>query len=577
MRYFALATDYDGTIAHNGRVAGRTLDSLIRLRESGRKLLLVTGREMPDLMATFSELSAFDLVVAENGAMLYYPETQKSRVLCAPPIPEFVEELRRRGVKEMSVGESIVATWEPYETAVLESIRDLGLELQVIFNKGAVMVLPAGVNKATGLQIALQELKLSPHSVVGVGDAENDHSFLSLCEFSVAVSNAIPSLQERCDLVTAADHGDGVSELVEQILADDLAQFRDRLLRHRVLLGKGGPTEEEDVMLDPYGPSMLIAGSSGSGKSSLATGLLERLGKTGYQYCVIDPEGDYSTLEGAVALGSSQQPPNLDEVHKLLEEPQQNVVVNLAAVRFADRPGFFLNLLNKLQSLRAATGRPHWILVDEAHHVLPSGHDASVPTLPERMPQVAFITVEPQTVAPAALTSVDILIGVGTGLETTLGQFCQIIQEPCPDVRDITLESGEVLTWFVRRGEKPFRMRVVPGETERRRHNRKYAEGNLEESRSFFFRGPEDRLKLRAQNLITFLQLAEGVDEETWLHHLQQGDYSRWFREAIKDANLADEAEQVEQVTGISAEESRKRIRELVEQKYTLPAEGVEG
>src|SRR5205085_2848559 len=191
MRYLALATDYDGTLAHHGTVSDDTWAAVQRLRDSGRKVLLVTGRELEDLQRVCPRLDLFDLVVAENGALLYRPATRELRPLAEPPPEELLQELRRRGVGPVSVGHAIVATWEPHQAAVLGVIHDLGLELHVIFNKGAVMVLPTGVNKASGLGAALAELCLSPHNVVGVGDAENDHAFLALCECAVAVANAL--------------------------------------------------------------------------------------------------------------------------------------------------------------------------------------------------------------------------------------------------------------------------------------------------------------------------------------------------------------------------------------------------
>jgi hypothetical protein len=114
-------------------------------------------------------------------------------------------------------------------------------------------------------------------------------------------------------------------------------------------------------------------------------------------------------------------------------------------------------------------------------------------------------------------------------------------------------------------------MRILPGETQRRRHSRKYAEGDLGPDRSFYFRGPEGKLNLRAQNLITFLQMAEGVDDETWLYHLRKDEYSAWFREAIKDPQLADEAAAIESRPSPDAAESRAAIRALIERHYTLP------
>lgn len=176
MRYHVIATGHDGTLAHHGRVSETTLDSLRRLRESGRRIVLVTGRELEDLKRVFPEEQVFDWIVAENGALIYSPSTKEIRLLAAAPPQEFIDELKRRRVAPMSVGHVIVATWEPHEETALEVIRDLGLEMQVIFNKGAVMILPSGINKATGLTAVLEDLGYSPHNTVGIGDAENDHA-----------------------------------------------------------------------------------------------------------------------------------------------------------------------------------------------------------------------------------------------------------------------------------------------------------------------------------------------------------------------------------------------------------------
>ena len=142
MHFMALATEYDGTIAHDGNVAADTLASLKRLKESGRRLVLVTGREVPDLKRVFPELGLFDKIVAENGALIYSRASEEEKAVSPPPSPEFVRALKKRGVKPLSAGRSIVATWEPYQSSCLEVINELGLELEIIFNKGAVIVLP---------------------------------------------------------------------------------------------------------------------------------------------------------------------------------------------------------------------------------------------------------------------------------------------------------------------------------------------------------------------------------------------------------------------------------------------------
>lgn len=570
MRYLMLACDYDGTIAHNGRVDEPTLTALTRVRQSGRKLLLITGRELDDLQAIFPHLELFDRVVAENGALLYSPETREEKVLSEAPSGRFVEELVRRGVGPISVGRVIVATWTPHENTVLEVIRDLGLEMQVIFNKGAVMVLPSGVNKASGLTAALAELGLSPHNTVGVGDAENDHAFLSLCEFSVAVANALPTVKERANWVTSHDHGAGTTELIDQLLATDLAEFAPLLEHQEIPLGI--TTDGSELKIPPYGVNLLLAGSSQGGKTTLATGFIERLLKQNYQLCVIDPEGDYSELEDAVVLGDGHRPPTADEVMEVLAKPDANVVVNLLGISLEHRPAFFVQLFPRLLELRAQTGRPHWIVVDETHHLLGADFNPASITLPQNNSGILMITVEPEHVATAALSLVDMIIVIGDEPERTIREFCAVVGDVPPSLPPVKLEKGDALVWSRRAGVDPIWIRSLPPSGVRRRHHRKYVEGELSPELSFYFRGPEGKLNLRAQNLMVFLKLADGVDDETWLYHLRRGEYADWFRAVIKDDSLADEALRIGMDDTLSAQESRAQIRQAIERRYTAPA-----
>jgi HAD superfamily hydrolase (TIGR01484 family) len=236
MRYLALATDYDGTLAHDSHVSEEALAAIQRLKDSGRKLLLVTGREMPELQSVFPEYKLCDCVVAENGALLVWPEDGKEEVLGEPPPEAFLTEIVHRGVKPFSVGKVIFATWRPQENIVLNVIQTLGLEYQIIFNKRAVMVLPSGINKATGLAKALKRMKIASANVVGIGDAENDHAFLESCAVAGAVSNALPSLKERCDVVMARDHGGGVVDLIDRVLSDDLQSLGVRRPRKELVV-----------------------------------------------------------------------------------------------------------------------------------------------------------------------------------------------------------------------------------------------------------------------------------------------------------------------------------------------------
>jgi HAD superfamily hydrolase (TIGR01484 family) len=573
MRYLTLCTDYDGTIAHHGQVDEPTITALEELRASGRKLVLVTGREIDDLLKTFPRVDLFERVVAENGALIYRPETREERVLHEAPPARFIEELRRRGVENLSTGRCIVATWHPNEGHVLETIRDLGLELQVVFNKGAVMILPSGVNKATGLVAALDELNISVHNSVGVGDAENDHAFLSICECSAAVDNALPAVKEKVDIVLGRDHGAGVRELIAEMLADDLVNRAAVLHRHEILLGQD--ERGEAVTLSPYGASALVVGTSGGGKSTVAMGLVERLRSGGYAFCIIDPEGDYDAVEGAAVLGSAARAPSVEECMQLLAEPGQNAVINLLGLKFRDRPEFFMSLFTRIQELRAKTGRPHWLIVDEAHHVLPVDWQPTDRVLPQQLTGVLMVSVTPASIAPAALKLVESLIVIGDKPRDMLREFAEADASTAPELAIDKIPEGSAMLWHKQRDAKPAVIQLEPTRTERRRHLRKYAEGSLGEDRSFFFRGSAGKLKLRAHNLIVFTELADGVDEDTWLYHWKRGEVSDWVRTCIKDEPVAEKIAALEREVPDDADESRRRVRELIEETYTLPAEAV--
>lgn len=570
MRYHALACDYDGTIAHHGKVDRPTLAALERVLASGRKLILVTGRELNELQSIFPELNLFAWVVAENGALLYRPDMKVVKLLSPPPPPEFAERLRQRGVSPIALGQVIVATWHPHENTVLDTIRDMGLDLQVIFNKDAVMILPSGVTKASGLKAALKEMKLTPHEVVCVGDAENDHAMMAYCECSCAVANALPAVKERADIVTSGDHGQGVAELIESLVSNDLAEYELRLTRHHIELGID--SDDQRVMLPPYGIDLLVAGPSGSGKSTATSAVIERLLQKRYQVCLIDPEGDYDNFPGTVTIGNAKRPPSTDEILQMLTTTVDSPVVNLVGLSVTDRPPFFLNLLPRLLELRARTGRPHWLVIDEAHHLMPASWQPGEMILPPDLARMLYVTVHPEQLAPAVLASVDMVVAVGPDPVATIAAFCGATREEAPRLTDLAPEQGEVVFWSRHAREMPRRVRVTPSQAERRRHTRKYAEGELPPDRSFYFRGPKQELNLRCQNLMLFLQIGDGVDEATWLHHLHRGDYSQWFRERIKDPVLADEAAQIEQDRSLNAAESRKQIRAVIERYYTQPA-----
>jgi hydroxymethylpyrimidine pyrophosphatase-like HAD family hydrolase len=567
MHYFALACDFDQTLANMGIVATSTLEAMERLLASGRKLLLVTGRQLDDLRQIFPQYAMFERIVAENGAVLFRPSTGETKLLAEQPPQAFIEALRHRGVSPFSMGSVIVDSREPEDEKILAVIRELGLELQVIYNKGAVMVLPSGVNKGTGVLAALSEISISHHNAVAIGDAENDHALLSACECGIAVCNAIRTLRERADLTTKASNGMGVEEIINRLLQDDLRGVQNRLMRQPILLGTAA--DGKNVSIDSYDASFLIAGPSSSGKSTVTIGLLERLTECDFQVCLIDPEGDYSHLENIVTLGSSERPPNITEIFQILRNPKSSLVVNLLGLPLADRPLFFASLFPKLQELRAKAGRPHWIILDEAHHLLPRERGQAVGVIPQRLTGVILITVHVEAVLEAALKSMTGIIAVGASPEETIRHFSSAVGVPPPVYSPLPNRPGDVFVWLLGGSYGPLAVRVQPPTSEVRRHRRKYAEGKLGPDRSFFFKGPAGKLNLRAHNLNMFIQIAEGLDDETWLHHLRRSDYSQWIREAIKDEALANEVHEIEKDGREAPEKTRSAVIEAINRRYT--------
>jgi HAD superfamily hydrolase (TIGR01484 family) len=563
MIFIALASDYDGTLAQDGTVDEPTQQAVGRLREFGKKVILVTGRELPDLRKSFDRFQLFDAVVAENGALLYLPSTGEERLIGAAPPPEFVSALKAKHVAPLSIGRGIVATWTPNESVVLQTIRELGLDWQVIFNKGAVMCLGPGINKASGLEVALAAFDLSAFNAVGVGDAENDLAFMGTCGCAVAVANALDTAKSKADIVTHAARGAGVCELIDRWRQDTRATF-ETVRRHDLYLGNSVLGDSPTNLRADAG-AVLIAGASGVGKSKLTTLLLERITDRGYQVCVIDPEGDYGTLENLSHVGDAKRSAEPVEVAGLLHDPKISVSVNLLGTDVSDRPVYFTHLWGQLTGLRATTGRPHWIVLDEAHHLSSPKSEAHQVVLPLDVPASIMVTPQPDYLSLSLLRAVRTIIAVGDVAMDVVRSFCALLHLPVPaELPELGMD--QVLFWECDTEVPPRLVSVGEARQAHRRHTRKYAEGSLGEDRSFYFRGKSQQLNLRVRNLAAFLQIAKGVDDETWMFHLREGDYSRWFRDAIKDEELAAEARSLESST--DADQSRSLVFDAVTRRY---------
>ena len=257
-------------------------------------------------------------------------------------------------------------------------------------------------------------------------------------------------------------------------------------------------------------------------------------------------------------------PPPLGK-RDLLEDPRNCVVINLLAVDVAARPAAFRKIHAEIVKLRTITGRPHWLIIDEAHHFLPRAKDEGTTSLSD-VEGTIFVTVHPEAVSAGLLAQIATFVGIGPGSEALLSTFAELAKWPAMETA-LTIDNGQGVLATADGSHTLFQ--VAYPAADRQRHARKYAEGELGEDKSFYFKGPDNKLNLRAHNLATFLQLAKGVDDDTWMHHLREGAFSAWMKSAIKDEDLAQEVHAIETDTAVSSGHSRTRITACISRRYT--------
>ena len=407
----AVAIDYDGTLTTAARPDEAVLERLGEARAAGLAAVLVTGRILGELREDFRDVERhFDLVVAENGAVI--SRAGDVRDLVAPVDARLGQALARRDVP-LRRGRVLLACDADYDATVLEEIAGLGLELQIIRNRGALMVLPAGVTKGSGVREALVELGISCHSTIAIGDAENDHSLLEACEVGVAVANAVASLREAADVVLDEPDGRGVSELLD----GGLVAGRQRLHPRRWQLELGEDDTGDRVRLPASQLNVLVTGASGAGKSFAAGLLAEQLIALGYAVLVFDPTGEHAGLAevpGALAYGGRGAPlPTPERLPTLLSHRFGSVILDLTMLPGRARREYVADASRVVAEHRARTGLPHWIVIDEAHQL--AGPSGPARVLLERGDTGhCLVTFHPLDVCAHAASFIDVLV-VATG------------------------------------------------------------------------------------------------------------------------------------------------------------------
>jgi hypothetical protein len=300
--------------------------------------------------------------------------------------------------------------------------------------------------------VALHELGLAARNLVAAGDAENDHALLDAAEYSVAVANAIPTLKAAADRVTREPYGDGVLEVIADLIDSDLARVPPARQRRALLIGKDATGV--GISLPPHGVSMLVTGGTKCGKSALTKGVLERLCGAGYQFCVLDGRGEYLDFEPAVVFGTREHAPDPVEIFTALAKPEVQAVVCLAAIAPGDRAAFFRQFGRALQDLRETTGRPHWLVADEALELVPRGGGRSGDEEAPRENTI-YVTSNPAALADSVLAAIDVVAACGTAARQSLEAFAAAL----PSAKALEAlhapGEGQALVWFRRSGNEP--------------------------------------------------------------------------------------------------------------------------
>jgi hydroxymethylpyrimidine pyrophosphatase-like HAD family hydrolase len=567
-----LACDYDGTAALNGRLVPEVATALRAARAQGLVALLVTGRVLADLHAAQVEWDAFDAVVAENGALVWFPGADRTICLGTPPPEHLLGQLRARGVP-FHAGAVVVGTSEGHAGELLDVTRRLGVDAQLVFNREALMLLPSGVNKAAGVRRAIEELARSEHNLIAFGDAENDLPLLAMAERGVAARGAVAAVAAAADERLAHPGGAGVAHYVEALLARGATAPTPP--RRRIVLGQdhGGP-----VTLPGSGTNVMISGDPRSGKSWLAGLVAEQLIDDDYRLCVLDPEGDHLCLgrrPRVLVFGHELPLPPPPAVMRLLTEKRLTVVLSLAALPQREKLGYARDLLETIAPAQVATGVPHWTLVDEAHYFFHEGAP-SCRHAESRAGSFLFVTYRPSLIAPAVYATVQAHLVTHTAIDEERYFVTALLRSrhPAGLAGDEALQGiGGTRVGLLCADSAAAKWTIfTPGvrSTAQAHHGRKYADQPVPAEKAFRFL-QVDGAPIVARSVADFYAAVRTVPAVSLRHHLLAGDFSRWAADVLGDEPLARGLRKLEETARAGGGADRAEILAHLADRYFLP------
>jgi hydroxymethylpyrimidine pyrophosphatase-like HAD family hydrolase len=543
-----VAVDLDGTIASGGKLAPEAVEAIDRARHDGMTVVLVTGRIGTELRAEFPRLADHvDALVLENGAVVVL--NGQTHALAEPVERCLDEALAARGVPYRR-GEVLVAVDGEHTATVVEAIGELGMDYQIVRNRSALMVLPAGTTKGTGLAALLAKMSLSPRNTVAVGDAENDLSLLGVAEVGAAVADAVPSVRRLADVVLDQPDGAGLAAL----LAQPYLSGAQRWCPPRRWVDIGTFDDGAAARLPGSQGRILVTGPAASGKSYLLGLMAEQWILAGYCVLVIDPEGDHLQLqqlnEVQVLDGGHHLPEPAEVVNAL--RPDSSVVVDLSGLAEPSKSDYVHRLRSTAEAHREQHGFPHWVIYDEAH-LLGSDKEAHW----ARRGGYVLCSFAPASLPAQEIDSSDVAI--------TLADT------------DIAADIATRRRASIRFGSGPPReFTIAERRTEHVRHRHKYADVRLPPERHFYFHTTNGESIAAAASMHDFCSGIRHLDQQALEYHLERGDFSHWLEGTIADKALATRVaaweDDLEAHRAADLERIRDQLVQAVEKRY-LPSE----
>jgi hydroxymethylpyrimidine pyrophosphatase-like HAD family hydrolase len=541
-----VAVDLDGTLTSGGQVSAEALDAIDQVRRNGLVVVVVTGRIGVELQAEFGQIADHvDALVLENGAVSMVGGA--THVLSAPVESALGDALADRGVP-CRRGEVLVAVDGEHAATVLAVIGELGLDCQIVRNRAALMVLPAGVTKGTGLGAVLTEMNLSPHNMVAVGDAENDLSLLGMAEIGAAVADAVPSLWQHADLVLDQPDGAGVAEL----LAGPYLSGARRWCPPRWWVDIGTFDDGTPARIPGSQARILVTDSAAAGKSYVVGLMAERWILAGYCVLVLDPEGDHTQLQElsqVQIVDARHYLPEPTELVNTLLHPCTSIVVDLCGLATAKKVDYLHRLRSTAEAYREEHGFPHWVIYDEAHLL---GVDEKAHWM--RRGGYVLSSFAPKSLPAGEIDGTDV-----------------VVELPAAHI------SAGIASWTpratVRFGAGPSRaFTVAERRTAHVRHRHKYADVSLPSDRRFYFRTTQGQPIAAAGTMHDFCVALGLLDQRALQYHLERGDFSRWFDDTIADKDLAKQVtvweDELLAHRAADLERIRHQLRRAVEERY---------